>query len=154
MMQGKRTPQIEHPGSVSKIAPGRVFVTIESQAACGQCRAKSHCGMVESAGKTVEVHTHRASDFHPGQEVTVAIERSLGYKALLLGYIYPFLILLLSLFSISLITGKEGLAALAATGLMIPYYCFLYRNKKHLRKTFTFQIKPESENHNRLQQND
>ncbi len=135
------TQQICQSGVVDRVVDQKVFVKIEVQAACGQCRAKSHCGMVESAGKIAEVHTEDAQKYAVGQQVELLLERSLGYKALLLGYIYPFLVLLVSLFVAFLITGSEGLSALIAVSLMAPYYAILYRNRDKLRSTFRFRIR-------------
>ncbi len=140
-MPTKKSDRIEHPGVVERVEDNRVFVQIESQASCGHCQAKSHCGMVESVGKTVEVVADEADRYRAGQKVLVAIERSLGYKALLLGYIYPFLIMLITLFALTLLTGNEGLSALIAALLMVPYYAGLYHYKNRLRKTFTFRIR-------------
>lgn len=97
--------------------------------------------MVESAGKIAEVFTDDAQKYAVGQQVELLLERSLGYKALLLGYIYPFLVLLVSLFVAFLITCNEGLSALIAVSLMAPYYAFLYRNRDKLRSTFRFRIR-------------
>ncbi len=141
-MPTKKSDRIEHPGVVERLEDNRVFVQIESQSACGHCQAKGHCGMVESAGKTIEVISDHAERYREGQKVMVAIERSLGYKALLLGYIYPFLIMLTTLFAVTLLTGNEGLSALIAALLMVPYYAGLYHYKHRLRKTFTFRITP------------
>lgn len=125
---------------VERIEGNTVIVRIESQAACGQCQAKSHCGMVESADKLVEITDPRPQRFEAGQKVVVSLEQSLGYKALMLGYMIPFLILLAALFAITLITGKEVLAALVAVLLMLPYYALLYKYRHKLRKTFHFRL--------------
>lgn len=140
-MQTKKSDRIEHPGVVERVENDRVFVQIASQSACGHCQAQSHCGMVESVGKTIEVVSDHPDRYREGQKVVVAIERSLGYKALLLGYIYPFLIMLTTLFAVTLLTGNEGLSALIAALLMVPYYAGLYHYKNRLRQTFTFRIR-------------
>ncbi len=139
MATGKSS-QIKHPGTVESVHGNTVVVRIESQAACGHCQAKSHCGMVESADKLIEVSDRRASDYAIGQEVVVTLRQSLGYKALMLGYMIPFLILLVALFAITLSTGNEALAALVAVLLMGPYYALLYRYRHKLRKTFHFEL--------------
>lgn len=139
-MSEARTPQIKHPGTVESVQGNTVVVRIESQAACGQCHAKSHCGMVESADKLIEVSHHNASEYTVGENVVVTLKQSLGYRALLLGYIIPFLILLIALFAITLSTGREALAALVAVLLMVPYYALLYRYRNKLRKTFHFEL--------------
>ena len=139
-MQTKKSSQIKHPGTVESVHGNTVVVRVESQAACGQCHAKSHCGMVESADKLIEVSHQNASEYKPGENVIITLKQSLGYRALLLGYIIPFLILLLALFAITLSTGREALAALVAVLLMIPYYVLLYRYRHKLRKTFHFEL--------------
>ena len=139
-MQNKKTAQVKHPGVVEGVEGKTVLVRIESQAACGQCQAKSHCGMAESAEKIIEVTHPDPAQYAIGDPVVVSLEQSLGYKALLLGYIIPFLVLLISLFTVALTTGNEGLAALVAVLLMGPYYLLLYRYRHKLRKTFHFRI--------------
>ncbi len=139
-MQEKKVSVITHPGIVERVEGQTVVVRIESQAACGHCQAKSHCGMVESADKLVEVEHPQAWQFAPGTPVKESLKQSLGYKALFLGYILPFLIMLTVLFAVALTTGKEALAALVAVVLMVPYYALLYRFRHKLRKTFHFQV--------------
>jgi positive regulator of sigma E activity len=140
IMQGKKVSVIRHPGVVERVEGHTVVVRIESQAACGHCQAKSHCGMVESADKLVEVHHLHPEQYAAGQAVMVSLEQSLGYKALFLGYILPFLIMLTALFVVALTTANEALAALVAVVLMVPYYALLYRYRHKLRKTFHFFI--------------
>ncbi len=139
-MLNNKVSDIRHPGVVENVEGNTVIVRIESQAACGKCQAKSHCGMVESADKLIEIAHRGAEKFSGGQHVIVKLEQSLGYKALMLGYIIPFLILLISLFVTVTITGNEGLAAFISVLLMIPYYALLYKYRNRLRKTFHFRI--------------
>jgi sigma-E factor negative regulatory protein RseC len=139
-MDGKKVSVVTHPGIVERVEGHTVVVRIESQAACGHCQAKSHCGMVESADKLVEIEHPQAWQFAPGKPVKVSLKQSLGYKALFLGYILPFLIMLTALFAVALATGIEALAALVAVVLMVPYYALLYRFRHKLRKTFHFQV--------------
>ncbi len=145
MEQQKKASQVRHPGVVEAVNGSTVVVRIESQSACGHCQAKGHCGMAESADKLIEVSHSDPESFEAGNKVMLSLQRSLGYKALLLGYVIPFLILLVTLFAVSLTTGHEGLAALSAVLLMVPYYALLYRNRQKLRKTFNFRIHKEQE---------
>lgn len=96
--------------------------------------------MAESADKMIEITHNKTDQFSIGQKVIVKLEQSLGYKALMLGYIVPFLILLVSLFAIALTTGNESLAAFISVLLMAPYYVLLYKYRNRLRKTFHFKI--------------
>ncbi len=139
-MRKNNASQIQHPGVIESVSESSVLVRIRSHSACGTCRAKSQCGMTESADKVVEVEDERASRYTPGQEVTVFLDTSLGFKALFLGYLIPFLIMLVALFAVILSTGNEALGALAAIALLPPYYFLLYRRRHLLRKTFRFRL--------------
>ena len=132
-----------HPGVVQECGRGLVRVRIASQSACGSCQSKTVCGMSEMQEKIVEVQVRDSSVYHPGQSVKVSLDKRLGFRALWLAYLLPFLIMV-GLVVISLqLGGGEPLAALAAlTGLGI-YFTVLYRFRLLLRKRFHFTISPE-----------
>lgn len=133
---------IEHPGKVQRIEKGKIFVTIQPQSACGSCHSKSYCGMAESADKIVEIplSSHK-ENLLPGQTVQLTMKRSLGYRALMLGYLFPFILLMIALISLLSAGLSEPLAALASIGVLIPYYIVLYLKKNTIRSTFHFAIK-------------
>lgn len=133
--------QIEHPGVIEKVVGQRIFVRVESRSACGSCHARSHCSMTDLEEKVVEVESGRAEAYAIGEKVTVTLERSLGFKALLLGYVYPFLILLVSILVMMSITENELMSALVGVGLMFPYYAWIYLIREKLRNHFHFRIK-------------
>ncbi len=143
-MRGRKVQNICHPGVVESQEGNMVLVRIESRSSCGNCQAKSYCGMVESEGRIIEVKSGRSEDFSPGQQVDIMLDTSLGYRALFLGYILPFLIMVSGLFLMHLISGDEALSALTAILLIVPYYYLLYRNRGSLRERFRFYIKPGS----------
>ncbi len=97
--------------------------------------------MSEVSEKIVEVGLSPQEQLAAGQPVTITLERSLGFSALFLGYMLPFLILLVSLFVLVSLTGNEGLSALIAIALMAPYYFLLYRYREKIRSRFRFRIK-------------
>ncbi|MFO7998208.1 MAG: SoxR reducing system RseC family protein, partial [Bacteroidales bacterium] len=100
-----------------------------------------YCSMTDLEDKVVEVGTGEESLFVPGQAVTVSLEESLGYKALLFGYLLPFVVLLASIFLMIWITGSESLSAIAGLVLMFFYYYWLYRSREKLRRTFRFRVR-------------
>ena len=132
---------IEHPGIVEGIKNKRVLVRIQTRGACGDCKSKSYCGFYEMKDKIIEVATKNADNYNPGENVTVALKESLGYKALLIGYLYPLILLVIVLASMILITSDELLSALAAVIVMVPYYVLVYYFRDKLRKTFNFYLK-------------
>jgi len=132
---------IEHPGVVDRVAGRQAFVRILPQSACGSCHSKSYCSMAEVSEKIVEVGLRGKEQLGTGQQVTVTLERSLGFRALMLGYMLPFAILLISLFGMVSLTGNEGISALVSIALMAPYYGLLYRYREKIRSRFRFKIK-------------
>jgi sigma-E factor negative regulatory protein RseC len=96
------------------------------------------CGVSEMTEKLIEVKQN-ISGFAQGQAVNVVLDRSLGNKAVLLGYFIPFLILVITLLISSLYL-SELWSGLLAIAVLIPYYLLLFFFKDKLSKTFYFRI--------------
>jgi sigma-E factor negative regulatory protein RseC len=131
---------IEHKGIISNIDGNSIFVELYVQSACASCHAKGMCG-ADSATKIVEVISFDTSFFSIGELVNVKLREHLGMKALLLGYLLPFIILIAFLiFFLSALNLSEGLSAILAIAMLIPYYFILYLFKDKLKKEFDFKI--------------
>ena len=61
-------------------------------------------------------------------------------KAVVLAFVIPLIILLVTLFICIEIIGDEGLAALLSLSALIPYYIVLLLFKKRLKLFFQFSI--------------
>jgi sigma-E factor negative regulatory protein RseC len=96
--------------------------------------------MAEMQEKMVDVKNNQEGRFSVGDNVNVVMKRSLGTKALLLGYIIPFLIIFISLIILVSIMNHEGLAGLISLSLVGPYYLFLYLKRDKIKRTFEFSI--------------
>jgi positive regulator of sigma E activity len=137
-----RRENIEHPGIIDRIEGKRVWVSIMPQSACGNCHSKSYCGMAEVAEKIVEVQPPApGTKLEKGQQVIISLKKSLGYRALFLGYLFPFVILMFSLILLLSITGNEALSAITSILLMVPYYLILYSRRDKIKASFRFFIK-------------
>ncbi|MFN8208379.1 MAG: SoxR reducing system RseC family protein [Bacteroidales bacterium] len=130
---------IEHPGIVSKVEKDRVVVTILAQSACHSCHAKGSCSMGGEENKEVEFF-NPSEEFRQGEQVNIVMQESTGMMAMVLGYLVPFLILILALIILIPLTGNEGIAALATLGIIAVYYLALYFLKGKLAKKLTFRI--------------
>ena len=130
---------IRHRGVVSGINPGSLKVTIVSESACAACHAKGFCNPSDQKETVVDVVTD-GQDFSMGQSVMLIMRASSGIKALFLGYILPFLILLSGLVIFIYFTKDEILSGLLSLALLIPYYFILYRFRDHLKTTFRFEL--------------
>jgi sigma-E factor negative regulatory protein RseC len=138
---GKPGENIEHPGVIERIEGKKIWVSIMPQSACGNCHSKSYCGMAEMEDKIVEVDSLEDNrTYDVGQKVIVQLRKSLGYKALLLGYLLPFLIIFLTLIITLAITSNELFSALISISVVVPYYYVLYLNREKIRSSFRFFI--------------
>ncbi len=136
----KETKQIEHKGIITETADNKVKVSIMQDSVCAKCSVKEICDMSEKEEKIIDIQTFDAKSFKSGDKVNVFYKQTLGFRALFLGYLLPFLIVLVSLIIMMLITGQEGLSGLVALGLLVPYYLILYFKKNKLKKTFAFSV--------------
>ncbi|OPL13467.1 MAG: hypothetical protein AVO34_06260 [Firmicutes bacterium ML8_F2] len=136
------TENITHPGTVTAVTPDRVFVRIMAMSACSSCHAKGMCHVADMEEKVIEVKPAGGSVYAEGDHVVVSMRRSLGTRAVLLGYIIPFVVMVATLLLVLLISGNEGLAGLSAIAVLIPYYALLYAFRNRIKNTFSFSIGP------------
>jgi len=131
--------RIEHLGIVTDIRQDLVHVSFIARSACSECHAKGYCLESDSKEKSVDVIDHSQA-FQIGETVNIVMKESLGYTAVLLGFGLPFIILMLVLILVQKITGNELTAGLIAIASLVPYFLLLALFKKHLKKTFAFQL--------------
>ncbi len=131
---------IEHKGIVKKIVGKSLKVSIISTTSCASCSAKGICNVSEIEEKEVEVKEYEG-EYRVGEHVKVFYRQILGFRALFLGYILPFLLIFVGLIISLLITNKEGLSGLIALSTLIPYYIVLYLRKDKINDKFSFSIK-------------
>jgi len=132
--------RITHEGIIDHITPDTVFVRIISKSACAACHSKGMCSVSEMTEKLVEIH-NTGSHFTTGQEVNVILDQTLGNKAVVLGYLIPFVIMIITLVVASSFL-SELWAGLSAIAILLPYYLLLYVFKTKLSKSFSFRIEP------------
>jgi len=93
--------------------------------------------------KIIEINKPESEELKAGQPVTIIMKQSLGTWAVLLGYVFPLIVLVAGLF-IFVGTGlDQGLSAILAIALLVPYYLILYLAKDYIRKRFTYTVRPE-----------
>lgn len=131
--------KIEHKGVVKEISPDSIIVKVEPEATCSACRAKTFCG-VDTNEKIVEIKSWN-EEYLIGDSVKVMMEESMGYKALLYGYIAPFLVLFITIVSFISAGYNDGLSGLIGIITLAMYYFILYFFRDKLKKQFTFSIK-------------
>lgn len=130
---------INHEGIVQENSGRSVMVTITSSSACAGCHAKGSCNMTGSETKIVNVDG--CYDVKPGEVVTVQMTQSMGYKAIFLGYIFPFISVVAMLIILVAAGTEELFAGLISVAILLPYYTILYLFRKRINEKFTFTLK-------------
>jgi sigma-E factor negative regulatory protein RseC len=133
------TDCIEQQGTVEMISGSKVLVRIRQISACGQCHAKGFCSLAEMKDKVIET-SYYSHGLAEGDSVSISMKQSLGIKAVVLGYLIPFLLLISSLLIMDSAGLSEWKAGLISVAMLIPYYFLLYFFRNRLKKSFTFEL--------------
>ena len=130
---------IEHEGTVQRSDNNLVIVSISSEAACSSCHAKGACNLAGSKEKLIEVTG--SYDLVPGDNVTVIMHRSTGFRAVLLGYVLPIILLIPALLILSSYGISELTAGLGSVAVVSIYYLVLFIFRNRIGNSFNFSIK-------------
>lgn len=133
--------KIKHAGVVDGVEGGCVRVRILQSSACSACKVAAHCNASETKEKIIDVMDADASHYQKGDQVMVVADTAVGFRASLYGYLLPLILMVVTLVGFLAATHSEGLAALSALGILMPYYVllFLMRNKLRNRLSFTLE---------------
>ncbi len=141
-MAKKEGNAIQHPGIVESVHDAHLIVRVLSQSACGNCHSRAYCSMTDMQEKAIEVPRPMQQPFSPGQQVLVTLQENLGFRALFLGYLMPFLVLVGGVVAAMTAGADEAGAAITGIALMLPYYGLLYLLRDRIKRRFEFRIKP------------
>lgn len=133
--------KIKHAGVVDGVEGECVRVRILQSSACSTCKVAAHCNASETKEKIIDVMDADASHYQKGDQVMVVADTAVGFRASLYGYLLPLILMVVTLVGVLAATHSEGLAALSALGILLPYYVllFLMRNKLRNRLSFTLE---------------
>ena len=133
---------IKHVGIVIAVnGDGTVLVRIVQTSACASCKAKAMCASAESKEKEIlALFVGERQDVNLGDEVVVMVQQTMGWKAVLLAYILPFVVMMSVVVIGNRLFGKSseaiiGTSALCAMGV---YYIILGFFKDKIQKEFSF----------------
>ena len=133
--------KIKHAGVVDGVEGECVRVRILQSSACSACKVAAHCNASETKEKIIDVMDADASHYQKGDQVMVVADTAVGFRASLYGYLLPLILMVVTLVGVLAATHSEGLAAVSALGILMPYYVllFLMRNKLRNRLSFTLE---------------
>jgi len=135
---------IYHEGIVDNLDQHKVLVRIVAQSACSSCHSKGMCSALDMKEKLIEVKRNRNLELNAGDKVILQMRTSLGHKAVVLGYLLPFLLVIITLIVASSFF-NEAVSGAIAIGMLLPYYLLLYLFRNQMRKTFQFELKQKTD---------
>ena len=131
--------KISHSGIIESIDEGCIHVRIVQTSACAACKVAGYCNAAESKEKIVNVYKP-AGNLKVGDAVTVTASSQIATQALLYGFAYPFVLLVVVLVVVLWLTGNEAKAGVSALASLLPYYGVLYLLRDKHRERFAFDI--------------
>ena len=88
--------KISHSGIIESIDDGCIHVRIVQTSACAACKVAGYCHAAESKEKIVDVYKP-AGNLKVDDAVTVTASAQIATQALLFGFAYPFVLLVVVL---------------------------------------------------------
>jgi sigma-E factor negative regulatory protein RseC len=137
--QKKMEKQVEHEGTIISMDNRSMTVRIVASSACNSCAAKGYCAPSENKNKDICVENF-SGDFVLGEQVKVMMRQTMGFKALGIGYLTPFVLVLATLLIVFKTTGNELVGGLSALLILVPYYLTLKLLNPKMTKTFGFTV--------------
>lgn len=130
---------IDHAGFISAVRNGKAYVTIIQTSACASCSVKESCGVKDSEHNHVEIPVP-PDQWHVGDEVIVRLKTTTGFLALFLGYMIPFVLVVVTLLVLLRAGFSEGRAGLISLMVLPLYYVLLSRVRRHIQKRVSFNL--------------
>lgn len=136
---------IEHTGIVNHIDGRNIKVLITQNSACSSCHANGACSAADKDDKLIDVESDD-TNYQIGENVVIYGQRSMGLQAVLLAFVIPFLLILLTLFILRSIVDNEAMSGTLALATLIPYYIILSFFNEKMKSKFQFFIKKDTLN--------
>ena len=131
------TNTIEHQGIIIDIDNNIAHVKIEQTSACASCHVKTMCGASEKSEKIIDAHI-ADNTLKIGDQVTIIGQKSLGFQAILLAYVLPFVVIVVALFIVNIFTTNEMIMGTCALAALVPYFAILRLMRNKIQAKFQF----------------
>lgn len=131
---------IHHTGIVERIERETVYVRIIQQSACSGCHAQSMCTASEKKDKIIEIPDNTGR-FQRDEEVLICGQSSQGLQAVLLAFVLPLVIVVITIIIGTNLHWNETTSGLTGLLLLLPYYFMLYLVRDKLKRRFIFTLK-------------
>ena len=128
---------IKHEGVVLSTNGNVAHVEIVQTSACSACKARSMCMSSESQQKQMDVVM--LEPMQAGDRVEVEVRERLAWRAVLLAYILPFVVMMAVIAVLDYATDwSEAITGTLSLCAIALYYLILSAFKHKLQKQFSF----------------
>ena len=128
---------IRHEGVVLSTNGNMAHVEIVQTSACSACKARSVCMSSESQQKQMDVEM--LEPMQVGDRVEVEVRERLAWKAVLLAYLLPFVVMMAVIAVLDMTTSwSEAIIGTLSLCAIALYYLILSAFKHKLQKQFSF----------------
>ena len=128
---------IRHEGVVLRTSGNMAHVEIVQTSACSACKARSMCMSSESQQKQMDVEM--LEPMQAGDRVEVEVRERLAWRAVLLAYILPFVVMMAVIAVLDYATDwSEAIVGTLSLCAIALYYLILSAFKHKLQKQFSF----------------
>jgi len=129
---------IRHTGIVVSADGETALVQIVQTSACSACKARSMCVSSESR-ELSDVKCQISEPMQAGDRVEVEVRERLAWKAVLIAYIMPFVVMMAVLAGLNVLTEwSEAVVGSLSLCSIALYYIGLSFFKDRLQKQFSF----------------
>ena len=136
LQNGHLKEEITHEAVAREIMGNMVRAEIVQQAACAACKARVMCTASET--KVKEIQALMLEPMQVGDRIEVAVEKRLGWKAVLLAFVIPFCLLLALVALLPRWIGSEAVVGTIAIVSLAPYYLLLSLFRKRFEQQYRF----------------
>lgn len=126
---------------VKEVQDTYIIAEIVVQSACAACHAKGACGVSERKQEKLKIDLPNPEIFTVGEVVSVEMKQTLGMKAVIIAYLFPFIVMALGLFVTYSLTKHELISVGVSFGLTAIYYFIISKLKDKFEKEFVFTVK-------------
>jgi sigma-E factor negative regulatory protein RseC len=130
---------VSHKGVVVAVDGRRLKVQIESVSACAACHAKGMCTLSDKEEKLIDIEMPNGMEKKVGDVVTVVVTQQRGMQAVVLAYILPALVVILSLVGLLKIVSEPVAIILSLLSLAV-YYILLYLFRNRISSKFVMTL--------------
>lgn len=139
----KKQAKIVHEGKIVEMDSQTISVEIVNKSACASCHAKGVCGASDEQVRVIVIPQTVATataGFEVGDTVKLVLSAAMGFKAAILAYGLPLIVLVAALLICSSLGMEQLYVGLISLGAVALYYIIFAIFRDKLEQEFVFSI--------------